>query len=201
MVGIFGNTFPYTAKNCKTEDSIVEALTYYYSLKGDIHILASHQLNNYYSIVDSMERRLSIIRGVVVEKLYDEVMQKDRLFYYYKSILLSTEFLNNIPNGEKLDQLFICLKESLKLSGSEWNALMYTDSVTFDNQFTPGEKKVYFIHKILISGLHETKTIISIINCFIKLINILQLRDIISVDLPQKKDLHNVSFIIPNYSY
>lgn len=188
--------FKYRARDCNTTKSIQEALAHFETIQNNI---PPHQLNNFNSAYLEMKTKLGRVDGstkvLIHENLTKEFDQRDRIIFYHKSVELSVEFLKETQEGEKLDRLFYCLKGALRLTGKPWDTeLMYTDNVCFNNAFTVGEKKIYFIQKILESGLHERRSIIGIINYFIKLINTLQLRDLLSVDLPNKKILHDKSF-------
>lgn len=135
-------------------------------------------------------------------KLNKTLLARDRVFYYYQTLICSVEFLKKEPGGKELTELYLCLLEALKLTGEEWNPdRMYTDLCGFYQAIKPGEKSIYFIHKIIKSGLHEHSEIVSIINLFIKLINIFDLRKKLLVDLPQKKNLHDISYVIPEFKY
>lgn len=191
--------FIYKAKNCHNESQLVTAIDYYQSVQMDMD---DDELITYDQIMDSLETKLALYRSQPLADNTAGLLNKDRLFYYHKSIILSVELLKKKPNGALLDQLFCCLQESLKIAGSEWNVpTMYTDNVTFGESYTTEEKVIYTINKLMASGLHKDKTIIYVTNLFIKLVNIRDIRDLLSLHLPNRRDLHNVSFVIPDYKY
>lgn len=182
---------------CKTEEQLAAALLYLQEITPTI---PKKQLYNHQERIDAAIKRLDKMRGIIIETESIELRDKDRLFYYHKAIVLSVEFLKLQPNIDLLTQLFTCLKEALRVSGSEWNeSTMYSDLIDFDKAYTKSEKKIYFIHKILQSGLHEKRSIVSIINMYLKLINILGLHEKINISLPSKKSLHNISFVDLKY--
>ncbi len=184
------------ASECKTEEQVLSALLHLKEIKDTIQLNEQH---NYQCRVESLMKKLDKFRPVKDMKI-GNLFERDRIFYYHNCIILGVEFLKQEPDTKKLSELFLCLKEALKLTGTEWNEeTMYSDLTCFGNAFTMGEKKVYFLNKILQSGLHEKRTIISIINYFIKLVNIMKISEELSISLPNKKTLHNLSFVELKY--
>lgn len=199
MRTVISPMYIYTTKNCKTKEEIITALNYYETDR--FSIMLPHQRTNFKNITKALYKKLSEYNQEESEHLLLEFENKDRLFYYYKSVELSVEFLKQSPNGELLTQLFLCLKEALKISGKEWTKEDYTDTVVWHSAFTTNEKKIQFIYKLLMSGLRKPETIVNVINYYIKLVNTLQIRDLLSVDLPSRKDVHNLSFAISDFKY
>lgn len=192
--------FPYHAKECLTVEQCVEALTHYASVEQDI---PSGQYNNFVDCTTAIRKRLIALGKTSTIDIPIHLVNQDRLLYYHRAIITSVEFLQDKPYGPYLDELYVCIQEGLRLSGKEWDEKsMYTDVSSFHLAFTKKEKIVQFINKVVQSGFRETKELISIMNMYIKLINILQLKEELSVVLPTKKTLHDISLVnIPNFSY
>lgn len=185
------------ASECKTEEQLIAALLYLREITPKI---PPKKLHNHEQKINSFLNKLNKLRVLTLECEDTELLQQDRLFYYHRSIVLAVEFLKAQPDTELLAQLFICLTEALKVAGSKWDEdAMYSDLMDFGNAFTKSEKIIFFIHKILQSGLHEKRSIVSIINMYIKLTNLLNLHDKINLPLPSKKSLHSLSFVELKY--
>lgn len=188
--------FKYKASDCESEDDVIQALAYYHSIESSV---PTSQLNNYYEIIESFKKEF--IKYDVAKEM-EEVTEHDRIYLYHKAIRLSTEFLLNSPSPEQLGELYFTIKEGLSLTGVTWDDdIHFTDLVDFGHAYTKKDKVVHFIHKVLISGFHDRGTLISTMNLYIKLINVLQLSKKIAIPLPCKKSLHNVSFALPEFKY
>lgn len=182
----------YTPKNCKTEEQVKSALLYYKTIEKTISKCNSH---NYEQRISALLNKLETFKPIE-DINSDNKIEKDRLFYYHHAIVLSVEFLKPNPDAEKLSELYVCLTEALKISGVEWEPdKMFSACVSFGNAFSASEKKVFFINKIIESGLHKSKSIVSIINIYIKIIYMMNLSTNLSISLPNKKTLHDVSFV------
>lgn len=192
--------FKYKAKNCTNVDDVQTALKYYESIKETI---PNTKMNNFIEVIAALNRKLEKfgIYEIEAEEI-EKSLSKDRLYFYHKSIRLSTELLLLTPNSKRLEELYECIKQALLLVDITWDEnIHYTDLVRFDNAFTRKEKIVYFIHKILISGFHTNKSLLSIMNLYIKLLRILDLSKDLRVTLPSKKILHDISFELQEYKY
>jgi hypothetical protein len=188
--------FKYKASDCEFKEDLLTIQSYYQSIEDDV---PENQQNEYYNILAAIKKR---IKQFDLAESLETLSQKDRVFLYHKAIRLSTELLTFAPNPKNLTQLYNCIKNALLILGVEWNDdIHFSDLVRFDNAITNKEKIVYFIHKILISGFHTRESILSIMNLYIKLLNVLHLSEELDVSLPSRKTLHNVSFELQDYKY
>lgn len=109
-----------------------------------------------------------------------------RLKLYHKAIIASVELFKEHPDRVVVTEVFTLLKEALLLTGTVWEEKLYTENVTFKNAFTPAAKFIYFLDCLLRSGLHTKKSILHLINLYIKLLYVLHIDDLIDVPLPQR---------------
>lgn len=193
------NIFKYKAADCETELEISIAETYYQSIQD---FVTQHEMRDYQSVVASFKRKRATIENKINLAILTEDFQRTRIDCFHRAVVLSVEFLQEFPDGNLLTELYDVLLDALEISGSNWDEnAMYSDNVIFPNAFTPGEKKISFINRLLQSGLHAPKTIISLINSYIKLVNSLQYGELINVELPNRCTLHSEDFTFQEFKY
>ncbi len=177
-----------------------EALFYYNSIRDTVK---PDQLHNYNQVVRAIQEKLKNFKSELSEHEVKELLHMDRVYLFHQSLICSVELLQSTTmNYDLVTNLWYHLTAALELTGAPWDKSMYTDMVDFKNAFTKSEKVVNFIFNLTLSGLHNRINIIKLINQYIKIINILQLNEKINVDLPTRRDLHNLSFAqMPDFKY
>ena len=192
-------TFKYKAADCETELEISIAETYYQSIQDTI---LPGEKKNYQLVLESFARKRATIENKINLAILTEHSQKTRLDCFHRAVVLSVEFLQEYPDGYLLTELYDVLLDSLEIAGSDWDeTTMYTDNVIFPNAFTAGEKKISFINRLLQSGLHAPKTIIQLINSYIKLVNSCEYVELINVELPNRCTLQTEDFTFQEFKY